>query len=56
MKNYLEMTKLNINFYYGTWDEYLTWKKEDKKSQKIDKLIKATIRHPIEELLVTQNH
>lgn len=28
------MTKLNINFYYGTWDEYLTWKKEDKKAPK----------------------
>ncbi|AHA97849.1 MULTISPECIES: Txe/YoeB family addiction module toxin [Lactobacillus] len=45
------MTKLNINFYYSAWDEYLAWKKEDKKiSKKIDKLIKDTIRHPFEGL------
>lgn len=45
------MTKLNINFYYNAWDEYLSWKKENKKiSRKIDKLIKDTLRHPFEGL------
>ncbi|MDM8281550.1 Txe/YoeB family addiction module toxin [Lactobacillus gallinarum] len=41
------MTKLNVNFNYNAWDEYLEWKKEDKKtSKKIDSLIKDCQRHP----------
>lgn len=41
------MTKLNINFGYNAWQEYLEWKKQDKAtSKKIDKLIKDTLRHP----------
>lgn len=28
------MTKLNVNFNYNAWDEYLEWKKEDKKLQR----------------------
>ncbi|CDI57727.1 RelE family toxin-antitoxin system [Lactobacillus helveticus CIRM-BIA 951] len=41
------MTKLNVNFNYNAWDEYLEWKKEDKKtSKKIDGLIRDCQRHP----------
>ena len=41
------MTKLNVNFNYNAWNEYLEWKKEDKKtSQKIDNFIKECQRHP----------
>ena len=41
------MTKLNLNFNYNAWNEYLEWKKEDKKtSQKIDNFIKECQRHP----------
>jgi len=41
------MTKLNVDFTHDAWEEYLDWKKNDKKMVKrIDKIISDTIRHP----------
>ena len=41
------MTKLNIDFTQDAWEEYLEWKRNDKKIVKrIDKIINDTIRHP----------
>ena len=41
------MTRLNVNFTQDAWQEYLAWKKDDRKMVKrIDKIISDTIRHP----------
>lgn len=43
------MTRLNVNFTQDAWDQYLEWKRNDKKMVKrIDKIINDTIRHPFE--------